>query len=867
MISKIKIGLFVLIAVITHSVQTQPVTEQHELLLQQIKAEEAVAKKNRINGSNKKTIEFNYNNEELVDIINSLAEQKKINLILPSKEADKIKLKLTISLEEKITLDAAWNLLITILDIAGYSLIQEGEWFEIVKNSKDIAREPLPLYIGVSPDKLPDSDLRIRYIYYLSNLKIAPNATTDTNNELNVLLRTLLPEIKDPNYKNFYLDNRTNSIIVADKSNSIKSAMKIIDYLDKIQLQEKLEIIPLRYLSAKVVADLFTRMQEPAEKNRYRLEARIGESSYFSPNVRILPFERGNSLIILGKSQDIQRVRDFIFKYLDVPLESGKSVLHVYQLQYLDAAQFAPVLQNIVKSQTTGPQATGTKTSVEGVERFFDEVIIKADTPTEGLVGGGEATKGLGKYWGGNKLIIAARSEDWIRIKKLIEELDVPQPQVVIEVLIAELTSDQIKQLGSILRNPACFPLPNTVNAQSAQVSSVITAPAQLPLQSGETFFYKNKTLQANLLANPGGVNTSAITPGTSVISFNDKNGSTWALLEVLDFIKEKNIIANPHVIAMNNKETEVNTTEQRLLPDAPVNIGSGSTQINFKWVKAPIKVYVTPRISSANTVNLAINIEIDRFLTEALTNAAAEQARVNRSVTTNANIYSGDILTIGGLTREDTLNSFSQTPILGQIPIIGWLFKNRRKEDQKTNLTVFICPTIIQPRLRAGISEYTTDYVKLSKKFANEGLLFDTLRDPITRWFFRDTEENTLQNIDDFMSQDDLLKKEQYGPTIEVANNQAELTPITATSQLEQMVRENKEEQLATIDTATAINENKVIEKNKELTDKPEFIVQQETNHEPVEKSDFLLAQIKELYKDIQNPAQINNITQEARA
>ena len=745
------------------------IAEQHELLLKQVQSEHPTAIATQ---EDPKIITFNYENEDLTDIINTLAQLKKINVIFPAKEADKIKTKVTIALEHKLSLEEAWNLTATLIDIAGYSLIKEGDWFEIVKISKDIAREPLPLYIAVPPEKLPDTDARIRYIYYLSNLKIATNAMTDTKNELRVILEKLLPEIKDS--KNVYLDSRTNSIIISEKAASIKSVMNIIEYLDKIELTEKMEIIPLRNLSAKNVADLFTKMQEPADKNRYRLDTKT-EPTYIPQNIRIMPYERGNALIVLGKRQDIDRVREFTYKYLDVPLESGKSILHIYKLQYLDAKPFAAVLDSIINKKAAGStgQAAGATKPTEGVERYFDEVIITHDTPMQGeQPSTGEKTKGLGEYWGGNKLIIACRNEDWERIRKLIEDLDVPQPQVILEVLVAELTISQIRQIATQLRNPACI-LPNHVNAQSAQVTGIIStnpngntptlAPDLLQLTPGVS------PAASQVLLTPSATPTGSTTAGSTVISYSDKNGSTWGLTEILDFIDATNIITNPHIVAKNNVETHVNITTARFLPDQPVNIGAGSTQIKQKWINAPLDLYVTPRISSANTVNLSLKIDIIRYATTAATNDPSLQTRTTRTVTTNANVFSGDILSLGGLSRLDTSNNYTQVPILGDIPILGYFFKNRSKTNTTTHVTVFICPTIIQPRLRDGISNYTTDYVNISKSYAAQGLLFDSLQDPVTRWFFRDQEENPIGDIDEFLAQDRLLAKQQYAPNVQV--------------------------------------------------------------------------------------------------
>lgn len=851
---------------------SQTVGEQHALLFKNIAVEEAAqAKKRGKKTAPKKNITIDYTDEALIDVINAIAAKKQINIVLPIKEQleQLSKCKVTVHLKEKLTLEEAWSFLITLLDFEGYSLIKEADIYEIVKNSKDINREPLPLYIGTEVDQLPDTDQRIRYIYYLSNLKLDPNANKDKKNEVYALLDTLLPQIKDA--PNTYLDANTNSIIFSEKSNSIKSAAKVIQYLDQLEIQEKMEFIKLRYLDAKFVADLFNKEITPPVANTYLTNTPASDAGYFSQKLKIMADTKNNALIVLGKTQAIERVKDFIFKYLDAPLDEGHTMLHVYQLQYLDAGDFAPILERVVKNESkksTGQSTTAAGAATEGPERFFGEVIVKSDAPDN-------KTSEENKYWGGNKLVIACSGEDWKRIKQLIEELDIPQAQVVIEVLIAELTSKQTRQLGSMLRNPACFPFPRNMNAQSAQLTGVITDATQAGVSPAIT---PPTTIQADLLGNvlvpasasgsTAGVslaNPSYTQAGTSMLAISDKStGSVWNILEILDFLTWENIITNPHVIAMNNVQTEILAKQSRFLIDRAANTaGSGATEIVNKWIDAPVVVKVTPRISSANTVNLNLDISIDEFNTPSSqvdTQNPTQQTRATRKLQTNANVASGDILTLGGLTRHDDSDNVTRTPVLGQLPIIGYLFKNRSKTESETSLTVFICPTIIQPRLRSGISTYTNDYVKISKDYIQEGGLFESLRDPITRWFFTNVENNPIQDVDDFMNEDVVRRKESFIPQL-----------------AEQEIKTQDEYRVigGEFSSQNALNSPKPVD-NKSLvaqaTDESQtrIVASQEPTRSPIRTSIMSLAknernreadtenptaQIKEMYKNLHNP------------
>lgn len=746
------------------------------------KAEKKRKKRKR---DTQKTISFNYDSEELIDIIYSVAAQKGVNVILPQ-GANAITSKITLNIEEKLTLDEAWSLLFTIMDLAGYSLMPKGSFYIIVKNTPTVAREPLPLYIGTNPNNLPDTDQRIRYLYYLSNIKLSD----DPANEITQILQTLLPQGATPSYK---VDSATNSLIISAKANDIKAVMKIILELDRPDFQETLEVINLKHTTAKLVADLFNEslLKSNVDLNRYRLDAKQqSEAAFFSKFTRVIADERTNSLIVLGRAQAIERVKEFIENYVDLELESGKSILHIYQLLYLDASLMAQLLNDIVKSSREGGtgQASAGQAIGSGPQETFDEVYIRVDKPQ------GE---GAANFSGGNKLVIAAREKDWKVIEKLVQELDKPQPQVLIEVLIADLTLADIRQLGSVLRNPASIPFPGNSAYQDAQIGQGIILSENPPLSN-------NATLQSDLLRlayNPDGTpgNTVSdaqfLTPGSTVFSLNDKDGKTWSLLSILQTFANTKIISHPHVIATNNQKAEIELTETRYLDDEATSSGGTTTTIKKKNIPARLCVTITPRISYGGMVLLDVIVDVTDYKN------SVDNTRITRKVTTKALVRDKNILALGGLIRLDDSEGLQETPLLSKIPILGYFFKNRNSKINKTNLSIFITPTIIEPRLRAGVDKYTGDYLAIAQKHNIEGGLFDSLRDPITRWFFNvGGESNDM--IETFMAKDefktDLTEKqreeaakaaqEKYSPKVKKKKVVASVVPKTIESREDQL-------------------------------------------------------------------------------
>lgn len=701
------------------------------------------------------TISIHYIDEDIINIINMLAEKKEVNVILPT-GAHALKIKVNFSLPYKVTLDRAWELLRIYLDMAGYSLLPKNDMYIIVKNNKETfdannARYPTRLFIETPLDMVPSTDERITYLYYFSNIKVGDTG----DNRIKEIAAQLLPD------QSFYrIDNATNSILLTAKAFDIKSFMELIMQVDHTEYKEKLEVIPLRHASAEQVARIFNEQilknNAPTTTARFRADLRKPtEDAYFPESIKIIAYKHRNALVALGRAQAIERVRDFVYKYIDIELESGKSILHVYRLQYLDATSFAPVLQRIITSSRSG----GTGQSVGGqqvgsTERYFGDVVITADKPL--------VQQGGSQYAGSNKLIIAARSEDWKRIKELIEQLDRPQPQVIIEVLIADLTLNDTRQLANQFRNPAAIPLAGSISAQAAHLLPVTI---QQGFGSGAIPKHTNATTVATDLLeqsikNVKGSSTSAVsindlppellTPGATILQMADENGQTWDILKILSTFSYANILSHPHMVVTSNHKAVMSSGESRLVTDE-ADPSTAGTVIKKKQIDAKLMVEVTPRISSEKEVILQIVIDIDEFTTPSTDTSSSLGDRNKRKLVTSAYLRSGEVLALGGLVKNNLADSTTDTPWISKIPILGWLFKGRKDVEDQTSLTVFITPTVISPKLRTNVESYTRTYADIIQDYSNEETLFHGLKDPITRWFF-DKDIKANEEVESFI-------------------------------------------------------------------------------------------------------------------
>ncbi len=683
----------------------------------------------------KKRISFNFQDVDLTEIINYLAAEKKVNIILP---ATPISAKVTLKHQDKLLIDDAFNMLNTLLDVAGYVMTPRGDdRYVITKIDGNTNRETLPVYIGVSPDTLPDSDERVRYLYYFDNIRI-PTGGGGQAQELKTILDDMLQEPGKPASSQVLFDANTNSIIITGKAYSIKVAMQIIAELDKTGFREVVEVVKLINTSASFIAKfLMEQLIAPAAAGQQptTVTPPSFDSSYFSKTVKIIPDMRTNSLIILGRIKAVERLKDFIYKYLDIPLESGESIIHVYELQYLDAQTFAEDLRNIIKPRDTG-QAKG---SAE--ERAFEGVIIEAEKT--GVIDKLKTNIGdVGDVvQGGNRLIIAAKKSDWLNLKRLIADLDKPQPQVALECLIADVSLETNRFLGSQIRNKPNG-LAKNVNTQLANLSNPVLNPPLNPVN-----------LIADLLTfQQDGLNlASRATPGSTILTFGgpNTNGIFW-VAQVLQEYTNSKIISHPYVTTFNQTQAKISLAEVRLVTGQAKQNPDGTLTVQQQNLPADITVEILPRINLSNSINLQIAVKVNNFVSQ----SSSDNTRNTRTFITNATVGNGEILVLGGLVKTNETETVLATPILSKIPLIGWLFKSVSKITTKDSLMVFICPSVIKPHKVGGMSESTVSKYEIAAGQVHEGRLFDQIKDPITRWFFKSPALSIDDMVDDYRTE-----------------------------------------------------------------------------------------------------------------
>lgn len=750
----------------------------------------------------KELILFDYENEDLVDIISKLAAiktsaDKKNNILFPQ-APDNIKTKITYTHNKKLSINSAWNLALNFLEIAGYSLVPSENFYKIIKNRKFVS-ENLKLYIDTDYKKLPNTDEPIRYIYYFKNINLANDQEAQA--ELSGILSSILPNSLPATDKSAYggynanpytpaannttnsqevniqFDLATNSLILANRANCLRQAIEIVQHLDNSGFKETVAILALNHTDSyrieKIIEELLKEQTDDKQTYGYRPVSSKKSGAKYLQNVRAISVDRTNSLVLMGDAAAVRKLKDLIINNLDQSVDSGRSIIHVKTLQYLNAKHFAPVLQNLVRGKRNqqAQQANQTTNSSTPIDSFKDVIVLSEESVSEPQT----KKENLGKeetpsaefqesYSFSNNLIISAYTSDWQVLEKIIDEMDKPQLQVALDVIIADIRLEDLQVIGAQIRGLHATGTPPELSWQSAQIAppilNYITPPNPLNLDPPPApYIDPSRALDADLLTGVYNIVddqanviqaklVTAIKAGASVMSFNDGNGIAY-ILDILNKVSSFQILSQPFIVTQNHKQAIVSLEDNHLVRGNAV-AQNGTFIIKNEKYRAFLKATIMPNISAdGSNINLGIKVSVDDFdkNIKQLGNVID-----TREITTNANVKHNDVLVIGGVSRRDDTDDQSEVPILSKIPIVGNLFKNRSQNNKKRTLIVFISPKLIYPH-KNGIDEYTGNRLgQAAKETIESGLVFDNIKDPVTRFLFSKVGPTSLKSINKFV-------------------------------------------------------------------------------------------------------------------
>ncbi|MBN2139106.1 MAG: type II secretion system secretin GspD [Sedimentisphaerales bacterium] len=429
---------------------------------------------------------------------------------------------------------------------------------------------------------------------------------------------------------------RTNSIVVTDTSSNIRYLTTIIHRLDVPGSKEAALVIPLKYASAQVLSEQILQIMD--ERSTAAGQSSRNRTQQGDTAMKILADDRTNSLIIVAAPQDIDTIRGLV-EQLDVQRPIGSNNVHVV---YLQNAQSKEVAQSLT--------AALTNLRISGAIEASKPVQVTSDEGT-------------------NAVIISASAQDFEVIGEIIEKLDIVREQVLVEMQIIEVSEDSLKEIGVDWASLD----------QSVDGSVRVFGATGFGLRSG----FASGTLEGLALGAWRGAGT---------------NRQIGTILHALQKVSGVNILSTPHILTSNHQKAMIVVGENRpfVMQSRITETGDLITPTvikTYEYKDVGISLEITPHISQGGLIRLEVDTEFTKLIDDVTTTSTDTPATAKRQAQTVISMDSGSTVVIGGLIRDDITNIKKKVPLLGDIPVVGSLFRFRRDKLQKTNLLLFITP------------------------------------------------------------------------------------------------------------------------------------------------------------------------------
>lgn len=474
----------------------------------------------------------------------------------------------------------------------------------------------------------------------------------------------LVPILRPLISANSYLaaHESSNTLILTDYAANVRQITEIIRRLDVAERAESARLFTLRYASATKIADIMSRLFPGGEKQ--------------GPSARFLPDDRTNSLVVLSDGRSFARIESVI-RSLDRPQGRGANHIHVYYLKNAYAEEMAKVLSEMIK------RMEGTGKDEVRLQGFTRPVSIMPDKAT-------------------NSLVIGAEAQDYETLRAVIEKLDIRRLQVYVEALILEITADRSKEFGIEWRGTQDFTRPDAGRSLFGGTSFNGQDPA-----SGSLI---------NLIQNPLNVgNGLSIGVVDGIVNFG---GATFAnigaLLRALSQDSDVNVLSTPNLLTLDNEEAEIVVGQNVpfLTGTAPTRDSLATPFQTITREDIGIKLRLKPQISEGDSVRLSIYQEISSVVPNTI-NSAQGIITNKRSIKTTVSVREGQMIALGGLIQDDNTVSTSKVPVLGDLPLLGALFRSTKNAKTKTDLMVFLLPHVIRnPRDLESLSREKYDVI-----------------------------------------------------------------------------------------------------------------------------------------------------------
>jgi len=434
----------------------------------------------------------------------------------------------------------------------------------------------------------------------------------------------------------------TNILIITDVQSNIQRLLKILKQIDIPGIGQEISVIPVGYADATKMVSLLTTVFKPTQKQPKGTPERA---------VTMVADERTNVIVLLANELDTLRIKQLI-AMIDKETPRGKGKIHVYYCENATAEELAKVLQDVPtdQAQAGAPKAKGAAPAIAG------KVKITADKAT-------------------NSLIIMADQEDYIVLEGVIKKLDIPRSMVFIESLIMEVDMEKSLDIGIDWQAFGETSISGKETAIGGQFSQGLLDPTSLA---------------------QGGLTLGLITEPVTIAGLTVSNIA--AIINAIKTDDDFRILSTPQVLTTDNEEARITVGENRPYQTRSTTDPSGGTFESYEYRDVGKILKITPHVTEGRLVRMTISLEVTNIdLASTLTTSSTLPVTQKRTVDTTVIVRDSQTVVIGGLIDESTTNNESKVPVLGDVPVLGWLFRNTSERNRKTNLYIFLTPRVIK--------------------------------------------------------------------------------------------------------------------------------------------------------------------------
>jgi general secretion pathway protein D len=680
----------------------------------------------------------NFNDADITELIKYVADSTGKTIVIDSK----VKGNIHVVSSKSMNKDELYELFLSVLHLNGFTAIDAGNITRIIP-SRQARTQPLPVSF-VKEDSLKKTGAGYRtQVIQVSNV------------EAKKLIPVLRPLVPPQAHLAAYSDS--NVIVITDSAANIKRIRKIVSRLDNVS-SEDTEVITLKNASATEAVKALEKLQKQQLGGGGKSSR--SSSSSLQNQAQLVADARTNSILVTGPAIARERIRSLAAR-IDRPVQHLGNA-RVLSLKHATAKELVAVLEKIAKANNVKDSR---KTAIQSDEAS-------------------------------NSIIITGSADMLQTLEGVVNKLDVPRPQVLIESIIVEISDNEDKKLGV----EWLF-----ADEDSGYASSGSAGIAANLLQSAANTNIVDKFSGLGPLS---GLTEAAFGIG----KINTDGGLSFAaLLKAFQGDSKTNILSTPSIMTLDNKEAFISIGDEVAFQTGSFSStgeGGSSTPGNpfntFSRETVGLTLKVTPHINEGGSILLDLDQEVSS-LSDGTNTPNSQPVTNERKIKTTVSAKNGEIVVIGGLIREKADQKQGGIPFLSKIPVVGNLFKFRNSGLEKTHLMVFIRPTVLHngrkmrqvsksryDQIRSHQKNEQQDGVELFGKKSNAPVLAswedqDKKLDPIKRDIrpvkTRNRQQNNTALINEKIELEELIEKTSRAPeSYEKFNNYYESQKPTPT-------------------------------------------------------------------------------------